>query len=286
MSSVNLDLVRSIVGAWERGDFSSAEWAHPEIELVVADGPEPGRWTGLAEVAAAGRSRLSPVADYRLGVEEFRELDNERTLVLVYPGAGRGKTSGVAVDQLRSKGAILFHLRDGKVTRLALHWDRDRALADLGLAAEGEPAVSMGAHRTNVEMATAALDAFNRRDPEAYIRDGRLRADYEWRPFMTAGIEGGVYHGHDGIREWFATLDEMFETFSAELFDVCDAGERVVVLGTLRGRGRASGVPVESPVGIVVELDAYGLARRGIAFTTHAEALADAGLSAKTDATR
>jgi hypothetical protein len=32
--SANVDLVRSIMANWERGDYSSAEWAHPEIECL------------------------------------------------------------------------------------------------------------------------------------------------------------------------------------------------------------------------------------------------------------
>jgi hypothetical protein len=52
--------------------------------------------------------------------------------------AGRGKASGVELGQIRSEGAALFRIRDGKVRSLIAYLDRARALADLGLAPGGE----------------------------------------------------------------------------------------------------------------------------------------------------
>jgi hypothetical protein len=48
---------------------------------------------------------------------------------------GRGKTSGLEVGQIRSSGAAVFRVQRGKVTSIVIHFDRDRALADLGLEA-------------------------------------------------------------------------------------------------------------------------------------------------------
>ena len=138
MASANLDLVRSIYAAWERGDFRhAAEWSNPEIEYVIADGPDPVSATGLENVAAAWRGVMSGWEELRAEADEYRCLDDERVLVLFRRG-GRGKRSGLEVAQIGSKGAQLFHLRDGRVTTLVWYWDRDRALADLGLAPEGE----------------------------------------------------------------------------------------------------------------------------------------------------
>ena len=139
MASANVNLVRSILAAWERGDYSSAEWAHPEIEYVIADGPSPGRWTGLAGMAEGARSWLSAWEEFRIASDESRELDDERVLVL-HHASGRGKTTRLEVARMQTKGASLFHVRDGKVTRLVAYFDCELALADLGLAPEaGSP---------------------------------------------------------------------------------------------------------------------------------------------------
>jgi ketosteroid isomerase-like protein len=133
MSQENVELVRSIFTAWERGDFSSAEWAHPEIEYVLVDGPAPGSWKGLAGMAEAFRGIVGPWDDYRTEADEYLDLDAERVLVLLHL-TGRGKASGMQLTEIRAKPANLFHLRGGKVTRLVLYWDRERALAELGLS--------------------------------------------------------------------------------------------------------------------------------------------------------
>jgi ketosteroid isomerase-like protein len=135
VTSANLDLVRSIHAAWERGDFSSADWAHPEIEWIFADGPSPGSWKGLTGMAEGFRTWVSAWEEFRAEPEEYRELDGEHVLVLVR-WSGRGKTSGLDLERMGAKAATVFHLRDGKVTRFVVYFDRERAFADLGLPSE------------------------------------------------------------------------------------------------------------------------------------------------------
>jgi ketosteroid isomerase-like protein len=132
MSQSNLDLVRSIYADWERGDFRSVAWADPELELVRPDSVEGDVLKGLASAAKRWREWLSAWDDYHAQADEYRVLDEERVLVLGRM-SGRGRISGAIVD---TDTVNLFHIRDGKVTRLVLYSSRQRAFADLALAPE------------------------------------------------------------------------------------------------------------------------------------------------------
>jgi len=84
-------------------------------------------------MAEGEREFLSAWTDLRISADEFRELDGERVLVL-HRASGHGKTSGLDITQIGTKGgASLFRVRNGKVTRFVGYFDRDHALADLGL---------------------------------------------------------------------------------------------------------------------------------------------------------
>jgi SnoaL-like protein len=153
-----VDLVRSILASWERDDYASVEWAHPEIEYVIAGGPSPGSLKGLSAMAEAWREFLSAREDLHIKADEYCEVDDERVLVLLRSSGGGGKTSGeerwiaplgvapgwpVRLHETRhdaqthsGRGAALFHVRSGKVTKLIIYWNRDRAFADVGLSPE------------------------------------------------------------------------------------------------------------------------------------------------------
>jgi ketosteroid isomerase-like protein len=132
MTSANVDFVRSIYAIWEREDWTSAEWADPNIEYVIADGPSPGSWTGAAALGIGIRDWFTAFEGFSIRPEEFRALDDERVLVLTRIG-GRGKRSGIELEEISSGGAHVFTVRSGSVTRLVRYFDRERAFADLGL---------------------------------------------------------------------------------------------------------------------------------------------------------
>ena len=130
--SENLDLVRSIYAEWERGDFTRADWADPEIEYSWVEGPAPRTWTGLKGMAEANQDVLGAWDDVRLEAMQYREIDNQHVFVQ-FVQHGRGKASGLDLAQIHLQAAHLFEVREGRVCKLVVYWDRERAFADLGL---------------------------------------------------------------------------------------------------------------------------------------------------------
>ena len=70
--------------------------------------------------------------DYRAVAEGYREL-NDGSVLVATAFSARGRTSNIEVRQVLARGASVLHLRDGKVTKLVLYFNREHALADLGL---------------------------------------------------------------------------------------------------------------------------------------------------------
>lgn len=137
----NLAIARMICAAWERGEYLpgpsteelAAELVHPEIEFVVVGGPEPSSRRGLEAIAPSSDAFLALWEEFRVVAEEYRELDGERVLVLTR-NIARGMISGVEIDQRR---ASVFEFAGGRVVRIVNYWERERALADLGIAPGG-----------------------------------------------------------------------------------------------------------------------------------------------------
>jgi len=79
---------------------------------------------------------------FRPEAEDYRELDSERVLVL-WQYKAQGRTSGLDATQMAGGGAHVFHVIDGKVTRVVFYVEGKHALADLGLTPEGGKTVGM-----------------------------------------------------------------------------------------------------------------------------------------------
>ena len=132
--SANVALVRSICEPWAHGDFSRTDWANPDIEMVWVDGLNPRARRGL--LTGEGGSYFAAFDDLSFEATEFRELDNERVLMLGRY-RGHGKASGIDLSDFDAPHAAIFHVRGARVAKLVLYSHGEQALADLGLCSGG-----------------------------------------------------------------------------------------------------------------------------------------------------
>jgi ketosteroid isomerase-like protein len=128
----------------------------------------------------------------------------------------------------------------------------------------------------NITLIKQELEGVNRRDADAMI--GPIHPDFEFVPIMAA-LEGRVYVGAEGVRQWVADMRdhwEFFECFPEEFYDL---GDRVMAFGHWRARGRVSGVEVDGQPATWLAWVEDGLLRRWQTYTDRGEALRAAGVT-------
>src|SRR5262245_19376901 len=104
--------------------------------------------------------------------------------------------------------------------------------------------------RENIERYKQGIDAFNRRDLEAFL----AVADSEVIGVSRVlSIEGSSYQGHDGTREWWQTLLGVFPDFRIEIVWVRDAGHLTVSELCNRAHGEETDAPLAELVWQVSE---------------------------------
>jgi ketosteroid isomerase-like protein len=116
----------------------------------------------------------------------------------------------------------------------------------------------------NVEVVRRFLDAFNARDVEVLV--SLSAEDCEWRPFR-AQLEGIVYRGHQGVRQFLSDMNEDWETFRIDPLEFRDRDQLVAVIGRVKARSAESSMEIESIAGFVHELE-QGRVRR---ITSHSD---------------
>ena len=125
-----------------------------------------------------------------------------------------------------------------------------------------------------MQIARLMGEYFNSGDREAF--GGLFAPDAEIIP-LRAALEGTVYRGPSSAADFWADTDESWETIGFDPDEIRDLGDRVLLIGRLRAKGRQTGVEVDSRMGVIATF-ADGKVTRFQTYATVAEALEAAGL--------
>ena len=132
----------------------------------------------------------------------------------------------------------------------------------------------------NVEIVRRIYDAAARRDSEAtlalYDSDVEIDVSRTHRALMQDVYKGP---GHEGLRRWAREWHEAWEQVEYDVDEMIDAGDDVICVVTVRGRGRGSGADVEFTLHAGLWTIQNGKVARVVWFKTRKDALEAAGLS-------
>ena len=95
-------------------------------------------------------------------------------------------------------------------------------------------------------MVRRGYEAFNRGDVEGALEF--LHPEIEWHTYIVPGPGGGLYRGHEGVRELWADAQRIFGDFRNVPEEVFEAGEYVIAYVSVEGVGARSGAAVQARI--------------------------------------
>jgi ketosteroid isomerase-like protein len=219
---------------------------------------------------------IEPFDDWEIDVEALHDAGEQ--VLAVCRQRGRARVSGVPVEM---RFAQVFTVRDGMQVLMQMYADPADAFRAVGIrereaAAPAAPARSDRAASERERLVRRGVEAFSGGDAESLV--ALCDAGFRMELVGVAGEEI-AYEGTDGIRRFFADMAESWEWFGFDVDGLRDLGTDVLLLGRWRGRGRASGVEVESPRAAIVSLTDGALTRLRY-FVEQRDALTAAGVDA------
>jgi uncharacterized protein len=99
----------------------------------------------------------------------------------------------------------------------------------------------------NVALVLRGMESLNTGDVDAMLEV--TAEDIRFIPRRAPVM--GAYVGHEGMREFITDNAENMEVFRVTPEEVIDAGDRVVIIGTLVVKGRGSGIEMSFPTATV-----------------------------------
>jgi ketosteroid isomerase-like protein len=108
------------------------------------------------------------------------------------------------------------------------------------------------AEAERIELARRLVELFNAGDREELRR---MMVDEPEIVPLRAALEGTVYRGPDATSQFWEAIDESWATVQMTTDEITEHGERVLIVGRLRGTARETGMELDAPMAWVLTLE-------------------------------
>jgi ketosteroid isomerase-like protein len=129
---------------------------------------------------------------------------------------------------------------------------------------------------SNADIVWRGYELFNSGDDQGAV--GGMDPEIEWRVLDGLPEGGTIFRGPEAVLGFWQRWREVFDDFQAVPDELVEAGDKVVAVVSIRGRGKESGIDVTTPSFAQVWTLRDGKAVRVEMLPSREEALELAGL--------